>query len=119
MGAAKATVCVPAETPAAERLAAAIGCARAEGLLGKDILGSGFSFDIDMAADVCHNDAVTFPAETLSALTATVLCGAENTPIFFGPSAKVSLVNNQEVNFTAKYLAVLVLNLLALQILKR
>ena len=80
MGAAKATVCVPAETPAAERLAAAIGCARAEGLLGKDILGSGFSFDIDMAADVCHNDAVTFPAETLSALTATVLCGAENTP---------------------------------------
>ncbi|HEY5387813.1 MAG TPA: NADH-quinone oxidoreductase subunit NuoF [Thermoleophilia bacterium] len=49
VGASKGYVYVRAEYPfAVERLAAAIAQARERGLLGDDILGSGFAFDVDI-----------------------------------------------------------------------
>ena len=49
MGADKGVIYIRAEYPLAiERLKVAIGQAREYGLLGKDILGSGFNFDVEM-----------------------------------------------------------------------
>ncbi|MBR2667296.1 MAG: FAD-dependent oxidoreductase [Oscillospiraceae bacterium] len=78
VGASKGCIYIPAAwTVTAERVNAAIQAAKNEGLLGDDILGSGFSFDISVCDTADCGADVVFNAETLSDLTAILLCGPE------------------------------------------